>query len=268
MSDPRTMPEPEEEPIDERDDEATAGEELDAEPSDGEQDLDTEGDEGGGAGDGQEGDATGADDGEGPRRAPVQEREVGRRRDAGEEIRRLRARAQQAERERDEERARNTRPAEPPPRRETPEERQQRLALMDPDQRTQYLLDEQRQQSESRLAAIERHTLDTTDALKFDNLCARKPHMERLRDEVEREYQGLAKQGRFVPRESLAYWILGKQMDGRLAKAKGQQVRRGRERVEAERTRPTGGRGDVATPRQARGNTRAALEARLKDQEI
>ena len=152
--------------------------------------------------------------------------------------------------------------------RETPQQRQERLALMDPDQRTQYLLDEQRYFNDQRFSQLERTTLAVADKSGFDATCSRKPHFDAVRDEVESEFQRLMGEGRFVPRETLAKYIIGDRIDKRGGIAKGQQARRGRERVAQQRTRPQGGGSDVRGERRPRGDSAAAREQRLKDQEI
>ena len=196
--------------------------------------------------------------------APPQGRQETRVQRLANERRQLRQDKERLERELAQ--ARAPRQQEQP--RETPQQREERLALMDPDQRQQYLLDEQRFYFDQRQTNLERTVLATADKSGFDATCSRKPHFDAVREDVEVEFQRLLGEGRFVPRETLAKYIIGDRIDKRGGIAKGQQARRGRERVASQRTRPQGGGSDVRGERRPRGDSAAAREQRLKDQEI
>lgn len=142
------------------------------------------------------------------------------------------------------------------------EERRQRLALMDPDQRTEFLLEEQRQQFGGAIRQTQFQMADTADQNRFDRMCDRKPHFDAIRDDVEALLQQSRANGQNPTREGLAYYLIGKRADERAARSKGKQTRR----ADAQRQRQTvparGGRGSDVAPA-GRGAGRSDLQKRI-----
>ena len=221
-----------------------------------------EGDEGEDAGDAGEADAEAGGEAEQVGEPTRRETRVQR---LANERRREKERADRLERELAEARRSQPQPQQP---RETPEQRAERLALMDPDQRTQYLVNEQAHFNNQRFQALERHTLATSDKTSFDRLCDRDPACAAVADMVETEFNNILGQGRFVTREALANYFIGQNVRKRGGRAASQQRRRGAERIASQRTRAPGGRSDVAAERRPRADSKEARERRLKDVEI
>ncbi|HEY1858668.1 hypothetical protein [Acidocella sp.] len=186
------------------------------------------------------------------------------KRSASDTIRELRARAQRAERERDEERQRRAAPRMPDPAEQArqAEERRQRIALMSPDERTDFLLQEQREQFNRQLGGMQYQTADAIDQGAFDRLCERRAITEELRDTVEATLALWRTQGNNPKREVVLKYILGERALERAARAKGKQTRR----ADAQRQRQTvparGGRGSDVAPA-GRGAGRSDLQKRI-----
>jgi hypothetical protein len=143
------------------------------------------------------------------------------------------------------------------------EERRQRLALMDPDQRTDFLLAEQQQQFSGAIRQTQLQGADMADQSKFDRMCDRKPHFDAIRDEVETLLAQSRQNGQNPTRESLAYYLIGKRADERAARARGKQTRRADVQRQRQTVQPRGGRGsDVAAPGRDNGS-RNALQKRI-----
>jgi len=182
-------------------------------------------------------------------------------------IRQLRERAQKAERERDDYLRRQAAPRAPDPMEQAriQEERRQRLALMDPEQRTEFLLNEQREQFNARIGGMQFQTADAIDQAKFDRLCDRNPVAEKYRERVEETLQEWRRNNGSNPgRAEVLRWILGDEALKRGPAAATRQ-RNGAEARRARQTVPArGGRGsDVTAP--GRGGTANALQKRIDE---
>lgn len=139
---------------------------------------------------------------------------------------------------------------------------------MDPEQRHEYELNEIRQNTQSHLSGLERRIMASDDRTAFADFASRKGLTEATRGKVEAEFKKVFDGGGFINREVLAKYIVGGEILDKGGKAKGQQQRRGQERIAAERARATGGRSDVETERRPRGDTAEARRKRLANQNI
>jgi hypothetical protein len=122
---------------------------------------------------------------------------------------------------------------------------------------------------EQRLNLVQFQTYDANDKLAFQTLVVAKPHLGNVAEEVEKVLASERAQGRFPPRETIAYYLLGKRAADRAARAKGKQTRR----ADADRARQTvrSGRGaasDAAPAGRSRGDTPDARRKRLENLEI
>lgn len=149
-------------------------------------------------------------------------------------------------------------------------ERQARLELMSPDEKTNFLLNEQEQRFSGAFNQLRFEQADTKDQTRFEAVCSRKPHFAAIADEVEAELQKMRRNGATAPRETIALYLIGKKADERASKgSKAKQAARGASRVQSQRVAVSSGRSDVKGGDQRRGgNDAAARRARLENQPI
>ena len=151
--------------------------------------------------------------------------------------------------------------------RETLEQRAQRLAMMDPDQRTQYLLQEQAQHFENRLNAIQFTAQDSADRTAFEAMCARNPVAAKHKDLVEAELQRLRQTGSTAPRETILNYVVGRAALAAAPRAKAKAERNAANSRTRQVVRPASGRSDVGSSGR-RGDERTQRFNRIKDLEI
>lgn len=149
--------------------------------------------------------------------------------------------------------------ANPQRQQEQAEDRQRRLAAMSPDQRTDFLLREQEQRFEARLAQTEFATKDTADAAEFRSLCASSPQAAKLAADVEKELATMRAKGQTAPRATILKYLIGDKILAKAPKARQAQVNRAAPGVARNAARPAGGRSDVAG-----GDRRAMSEAEAR----
>lgn len=149
-------------------------------------------------------------------------------------------------------------------------ERQARLELMSPDEKTNFLLNEQEQRFSGAFNQLRFEQADTRDQTRFEAVCARKPHFAAIADEVENELAKMRRGGATAPRETIALYLIGKKADERASKGgKAKQAAKGASRVQQNRVAAPSGRSDVSGGSQRRGGSEAvARRARLENQSI
>lgn len=176
------------------------------------------------------------------------------------------ARAQEAQRRADEaeRRANERRQAE-----DAAAERE-RLALMSPEEKADYRISKAERAFEQRLAQADFRAEDRADKADFRLLCAEDKAVAAVASEVEAELVSMRSQGRNVPREALANFIIGRRARERAKAAGTKQRRKGQEAIRRETAKPGRGRSDTASDRRqsTRGDTQAARLARLGDNPI
>lgn len=147
----------------------------------------------------------------------------------------------------------------------------ERVALMAPEERTAYEVGKVRQETQRELGAIKYQMWDSADRTSFDGLCARNPAFESVREDVERQAEQMRRAGQAVPeRKVLATYFIGQRAIERAQKGgKTRQAAKGRENVQRQTGKPTGGRSDVAPARERSGGNDAKARAeRLSNMEI
>lgn len=144
---------------------------------------------------------------------------------------------------------------------QTEQQQREMLALMTPDERTEYRINQfrteqtqQRQQDQHRIASL----LDKT---AFDAKATVNPVYARHKDAVEERFQEQLRQGRPVEREILLKLHLGELALQGAGKA-GAARRQAAGRVQSQKVSAGSGKGDAATERGRAGDTPAS---RLKD---
>jgi len=136
--------------------------------------------------------------------------------------------------------------------------------MMDPEDRTNYLLQEQEQRFQQRINAIEFRAQDSADRTAFDGLCARNPVASKLASEVESELARLRSLGNNYSREVVLKYLVGEKALSAQPRAKGKQERDAAARIKRETTRPSGSRSDVSTDG-GRGGSEAQRRAKRLD---
>jgi hypothetical protein len=144
-----------------------------------------------------------------------------------------------------------------------------RLELMSPDERTDYLVSKTRNEVQNEIRQLRFEQSDIADRTRFDGLCSRKPHFADIADDVESELTRLRRQGGNSTRETVALYLIGKRADERAGRAKGKQVKQGKQNIDRQTAKPSGGRSDIRGGDERRGgNDRTARAKRLDGQTI
>lgn len=224
-----------------------------------------EGEEQGGVDDvdeGQDAEAEEEDEGVTPRREAARrqpERETAVQR-AQRLAREARAEADRNARELAELRAEMQRARQPAA--ETPEQEAARLALMDPEQRSEYRLNKALENQNRQFAQMQARLADQTDKSAFLAACAADPLLKSVAAEVETELANIRRQGQNVDREALANYLIGKRARTRAPAAVSKQRKAGERAIARQQTRPGAGRSD-REPEDRRSND--ARRRRLED---
>ena len=130
--------------------------------------------------------------------------------------------------------------------RETPDQIAQRLALMTPEERLEYKLDQAERRNEQRISALTFQNQDVSDRSAFSSLCTSNPTAARYRDRVEQRLGEIRSQGQNVSRESLFKFLVGEDVVAKVGAAKAKQTRDGERRIKRESVLPGNSRGDSA----------------------
>jgi len=151
---------------------------------------------------------------------------------------------------------------------ESQAQRQERLMLMDPDQRVDYLLRERQQQEDARFARLEFQMADSADRTAFEGLCARNPVAAKLKTNVEDYLAEMRRNGTTAPRETVLRYVIG---DRALANAP-RATTRARNTADANRqrqaARPGAARSDAGGSSRTATNEAEARRKRLEDMQI
>lgn len=148
-------------------------------------------------------------------------------------------------------------------------EERERIALMTPDERTDYLVNKTRQEVNGEIQGLRFQMQDSADKTAFDALCARKPHFDAVRDDVEKQLVEMRRNGGTAPRETLALYFIGKRADERAGRAAPRQKRKADDRIQRQTARPGNGKGDQRNDSGRRGGDEKSARAnRLKDLNI
>ena len=142
--------------------------------------------------------------------------------------------------------------------------------LSGPEAVAEFLQRETIQMVDQRLNQATFHTQDLADQRAFDRLCGGNKALDSIADQVETKLADMRKQGQNVPREALAYFLIGQRAVKRGVPAAEAQRKAAASRKERQTVRKTaGGRSDVTRPeRRERGDSVDALEKRLGKQSI
>lgn len=147
---------------------------------------------------------------------------------------------------------------------ESQAQRQERLSLMDPEQRTEYLLNEQAQNFQGQLNAIRFEAQNSADRTAFEGLCARSPVAAKHAAEVETELTRLRSTGNNYAREVVLKYLIGEKALAAQPRAKGKQEREAAANRQRQSARPGRSGSDVASD-SGRGGSEAQRRAKRLD---
>ena len=150
---------------------------------------------------------------------------------------------------------------------ESPSARAERLAMMDPDERHNYELNELKQSVTGELAQIRFQTAESADRTAYEALCARSPVASRFRDQVEDYLTNARKTGWNAPRETVLKYLIGERALANAGRANGKAARKAGENIQRQAARPGNARGDQS-PGRSTLSEQAARAKRLEDQQI
>lgn len=150
----------------------------------------------------------------------------------------------------------------------TQQQEQERLALMDPGERAEYIARQTAAQTQQTLAQIQFNSWDANDKVAFDALASRNPAAAKVRDKVESYLQDMRKSGTNAPRETVLKYVLGEMALNRAPKARAAGARAAADGRQRQQVRTPATRGDVSAGGQRRGSEAAQRRARLENVEI
>lgn len=144
---------------------------------------------------------------------------------------------------------------------ESPEQVAQKLALMTPEERLEYKLDQAERRNQQTMQSMQFQMQDSGDKSAFVALCASDPVAARYKDRVEAKLTELRGQGQNVNREALLTFLVGQDVRTRGGAAKSKQQKDGQRRTERQSVKPGNSRGDS----QPNKRGEKSLEERLEN---
>lgn len=151
---------------------------------------------------------------------------------------------------------------------ESAAERENRLAAMDPVDRTNYLLHEMRQQTTAEINQIRFEAQDSADKTAFNALCASNKAAAAVKDEVEAKLKEMRAAGTTAPRETVLRYILGDRALARAPRAVAKAERQATANHERQQGRPASGRGDASASDGRKAGDVAARNKRLSNMQL
>lgn len=150
---------------------------------------------------------------------------------------------------------------------ETPQQRELRLAAMDPYERLQYELRETREENRQFQQQLRFETQDNSDKVSYDALCQKAPIAAKLKDEVEARLADMRKAGTTAPRETVLRWVIGDRALKNAGKATSRARRSADRNVDRNSARaPSGARGDA--PNEGRKSNSSSRDKRLESYQL
>ncbi len=153
------------------------------------------------------------------------------------------------------------------PPRETPAQINERLAQMEPWERTEYFRQQDKAEMASHLQRIEFNSQEAADKSAYETLASRLPVAAKLRDAVEERLADMRRSGTTAPRETVLKWIIGDRAVANASRATGKARKTATANRDRQVARPSAGRGDTA-PTDRRGDSAAARAKRLENMGI
>lgn len=154
-------------------------------------------------------------------------------------------------------------------REETDAEFTARIQLLQPEDRIEARMERSERRNQRLIQQTQYQTQDMADKAAYDAKAATDPRYTRYASAVETKRAEFIQQGQLVPREVLLKFLIGERVLGNVGQKEIKKQRAaGQERIDRQRTRPTGsGRSDVQTQRRG-GSEAEQRRRRLEDMEI
>lgn len=144
----------------------------------------------------------------------------------------------------------------------------ERLQMMDPAERLEYLINKKDQEHSRQLQQLRFEMADSADKTAFEGLCSRNPTASRLQAEVESRLAELRRNGTTAPRETVLKFLIGERALANAGRATG-KARKAADTARTNQTARAGSaRGDVQGEGRRGGNDAAARAKRLADMQI
>ena len=146
--------------------------------------------------------------------------------------------------------------------RETQQQINDRLAQMEPWERTEYLRQQDSQRMEQRLAQIQFDAQESADKTAYEALASRRPIAAKLRDDVEARLADMRRNGTTAPREIVLAYLIGQRALANEGRATGRAQKTASANRDRQTARPGNGRTDTST---TRDSSKAARDKRLEN---
>lgn len=152
------------------------------------------------------------------------------------------------------------------PPRETQAQLNERLAQMEPWERTEFFRQQDRAEMAGHLQRIEFNANESADKTAYAALAARVPAAAKYAQDVEDRLASMRSQGTTAPRETVLRWVIGDKALANATRATGKAKKSADANRDRQTARPGSGRGDAAPS--DRRDTRAARDKRLENMNI
>lgn len=153
-------------------------------------------------------------------------------------------------------------------RRQAEAQERTRLAEMDPEQRLEYLLNQQGQRHQADLQTLRFEMQDSSDRTAYEGLCTRSPVATKLKDEVETRLRELRANGQTAPRETVLKFLIGERALTNAGRAKGKAQRIADTNKQRQTARVGSARGDATETGRRGGDDKTARAKRLENMQI
>lgn len=140
--------------------------------------------------------------------------------------------------------------------------REEKLALLEPQERESFLLKEQIQELKQSQAATQLHVIDATDKAAYDAKATLNPIYAKHKDAVESALAEMRNRGQNVSREELLKWVIGNAaLNAKPTKASQIRKQAAQQRVQSVKTKPVNSAS--SSPSEYTGNGKS-VEERLR----
>lgn len=137
-----------------------------------------------------------------------------------------------------------------------------RMALMSPEERTDYRLNQAEQRNQQNINALRFQTQDQIDKAGFDAKAQYDPLVKKHAPEVEKRLTAMRQNGMNAPRDAVLTYVLGEIVRTQGTKKTAEQKGKGQENIRRQETTVTNNKGDTATNR---GKAPKSAEDRLSN---
>ena len=133
--------------------------------------------------------------------------------------------------------------------------REEKLSLMDPSERKQFVLEEQVQELRQQNYQTQLHVIDATDKAAYDAKASLNPIYAKHKDQVEKALASLRSKGNNASREELLKWVIGNEALKKAGKPNPASRQAAARRVESAKAKPAASRSDAPSHYSGKGST-------------